>query len=111
VIERVYSDLAEVAEKANRFGLRFDYEQHEDLRADEIATILTRIGDERINALFDRADARLVDVPLRFRGFVAPNELLAGYGLSLRPQVADLAAIHVLEPVHHPNGKSAETVD
>src|SRR5690606_3118219 len=32
VIERVHADLCEVAEKANRFGLHFDYEQHEDLR-------------------------------------------------------------------------------
>jgi len=53
VIERVYADLAEVADKANRHGLHFDYEQHEDLRAAEIADILTRIGDARVNALFD----------------------------------------------------------
>ncbi|MBL8596040.1 MAG: sugar phosphate isomerase/epimerase [Devosia sp.] len=53
VIERVYADLAEVAEKANRHGLHFDYEQHEDLRAAEIARILERIGDHRVNALFD----------------------------------------------------------
>lgn len=53
VIERVYADLAETAEKANRFALNFDYEQHEDLKAAEIADILTRIADPRINALFD----------------------------------------------------------
>lgn len=53
VIERIYSDLAEAADKANRFELFFDYEQHEDLKAAEIAGILTRVGDRRINALFD----------------------------------------------------------
>jgi hypothetical protein len=73
VIERVYSDLAEVAEKANRFGLRFDYEQHEDLRADEIATILTRIGDERINALFDYTNSwNAYEEPLAALRILAP---------------------------------------
>ncbi len=49
-----------------------------------------------ICALLDRADARLVEVPLRFTGFSAPNELLVGFGLSLRPQYAHLDAIHAL---------------
>ena len=53
-----------------------------------------------ICALLDRSGARLVDVPLRFRCFDAPNELLAGFGLSLRPQFAELDAIHTLISLH-----------
>jgi hypoxanthine phosphoribosyltransferase len=53
-----------------------------------------------ICAMFDREDARLVAVPLRFRAFRAPNELLAGYGLGLRPQFADLDAVHTLVSMH-----------
>jgi sugar phosphate isomerase/epimerase len=53
VIEKIYADMSHAAECANRHGLNIDYEQHEDLRAAEIAGILSRIGDARINALFD----------------------------------------------------------
>ena len=53
VIEQVYADMSYAADVANRHDLHIDYEQHEDLRAAEIAGILTRIGDPRINALFD----------------------------------------------------------
>lgn len=49
-----------------------------------------------ICTLLDRAETRLVDVPVRFRAFAAPNELLVGYGLQLRRQFAQLAAIHTL---------------
>jgi len=57
VMERVYADLAYACERANQFGLHFDYEQHEDLKATEIATILQRIGDRRMNALFDYSNS------------------------------------------------------
>jgi hypothetical protein len=57
VVERIYADLCHVAEIANRDGLHFDYEQHEDLRAAEIAGVLARVGDPRINALFDYTNA------------------------------------------------------
>jgi sugar phosphate isomerase/epimerase len=53
VLEQVYADLAHAADVANRHGLNFDFEQHEDLKASEIASLLERIGDPRINALFD----------------------------------------------------------
>ena len=57
VIERVYADLCHVAEIANREGLNVDYEQHEDLKSAEIASILERVGDRRVNALFDYTNA------------------------------------------------------
>ena len=53
VVETVYADMSYATEVANRHGLNIDYEQHEDLKAAEIAGILARIGDPRINALFD----------------------------------------------------------
>lgn len=51
----------------------------------------------RICALLDRADARIIETPLDFVGFRAPDMVLAGYGLSSYPRFRDLpyiAAIH-----------------
>jgi hypoxanthine phosphoribosyltransferase len=51
----------------------------------------------RICTLLDREDARIIDIPLDFVGFKAPDEALVGYGLSSYPQFATLpsiAAIH-----------------
>lgn len=51
----------------------------------------------RICALLDREDARIIDIPLDFVGFKAPDETLVGYGLSSYPEFAGLpsiAAIH-----------------
>jgi hypothetical protein len=73
VMERVYADLAYACERANRLDLHFDYEQHEDLKAAEIAAILERIGDGRMNALFD-------------------------YSNSLNACEEPLAALHILAP-------------
>ena len=53
VLEAVYRDLAYAVDLANARGLKFHYEQHEDLRASEIAGLLQRIGDPRLNVLFD----------------------------------------------------------
>lgn len=73
VIELVHADLAYACERANQLDLHFDYEQHEDLRAAEIAGILERIGDPRMNALFD-------------------------YSNSLNAYEEPLAALHILAP-------------
>lgn len=51
----------------------------------------------RICTLLDREDARIIDIPLDFVGFKAPDEALVGYGLASYPQFAGLpsiAAIH-----------------
>ena len=73
VVEAVYADLAYICERANQLDLHVDYEQHEDLRAAEIASILARIGDPRMNALFD-------------------------YSNSLNAYEEPLAALHILAP-------------
>jgi sugar phosphate isomerase/epimerase len=73
VIVKVFADLAYACERANKHDLHFDYEQHEDLRAAEIAGILARLGDPRMNALFD-------------------------YSNSLNAFEEPLAALHILAP-------------
>jgi hypoxanthine phosphoribosyltransferase len=53
-----------------------------------------------ICALLDREDARIIDIPLDFVGFKAPDEVLVGYGLSSYPKFRDLpfiASIHEAE--------------
>ena len=39
----------------------------------------------RICTLLDREDARIIDIPLDFVGFKAPDEVLVGYGLASYP--------------------------
>jgi hypoxanthine phosphoribosyltransferase len=64
---------------------------------------LRRRGARRVEicTLLDRQTARLVDVPVRYIGFEAPNELLVGFGLHLRRQFRHLPFIASLvsEPV------------
>lgn len=51
----------------------------------------------RVCALLDREDARIIDIPLDFVGFKAPDEVLVGYGLSSYPQFSkqpSIASIH-----------------
>jgi hypoxanthine phosphoribosyltransferase len=49
-------------------------------------------------AMLDRRTARVVDVPIRYAAFEAPNEALVGFGLSLYRQFRELPFIAVLEP-------------
>jgi sugar phosphate isomerase/epimerase len=73
VIELVYADMAYISEQANKFDLNVDYEQHEDLRAAEIAGILQRLGDPRMNALFDYSNSyNAYEEPLEALHILAP---------------------------------------
>ena len=47
----------------------------------------------RVCTLLDRADARIIDIPLDFVGFRAPDEVLVGYGLSSYSQFRELSCI------------------
>ena len=49
-------------------------------------------------ALLDRRSARVVEAPIRYAAFEAPNEALVGFGLSLYRQFRELPFIAVLEP-------------
>ena len=73
VIELVYADMAYACELANKFDLHVDYEQHEDLRAAEITGILQRLGDARMNALFDYSNSyNAYEEPLEALHILAP---------------------------------------
>jgi hypothetical protein len=73
VIEKVYADMAYACARANQLDLYFDYEQHEDLRAAEIASILDRLGDPRMNALFDYSNSfNAYEEPLSALHVLAP---------------------------------------
>lgn len=49
----IEDDLRRLARLADEHDLNFDFEQHEELKSDEIATLLRRVGHPRLNALFD----------------------------------------------------------
>ena len=73
VIELVHADMAYICEQANKFDLNVDYEQHEDLRAAEIADILRRLNDPRMNALFDYSNSyNAYEEPLAALHILAP---------------------------------------
>jgi hypoxanthine phosphoribosyltransferase len=48
--------------------------------------------------LLDRRSARVVEAPIRYAGFEAPEEVLVGFGLSLFQQFRELPFIAVLSP-------------
>ena len=52
-----------------------------------------RVTSVDVCALLDRRAARVVEVPMRYVGFDAPDELLVGFGLHLRRQFRELPYI------------------
>lgn len=57
VMEKIYRDLCYACDQAARLNLHFDYEQHEDLKAAEIASLIERAGDRRLRVLFDYSNS------------------------------------------------------
>lgn len=53
VLLRIEDDLRYLAELADRYGLHFYFEQHEELKSDEIARLLEGLSHPRLHALFD----------------------------------------------------------
>ncbi|MNZ56619.1 Xylose isomerase-like TIM barrel [compost metagenome] len=53
VMDLIEDDLRRLARLADEHDLNFDFEQHEELKSDEIAALLRRVGHPRLNALFD----------------------------------------------------------
>jgi hypoxanthine phosphoribosyltransferase len=49
--------------------------------------------------LLDKAEKRLVDVPLDYVGFSCPNEFVIGYGLDYRERYRNLPFLCVLKPL------------
>jgi hypoxanthine phosphoribosyltransferase len=50
-----------------------------------------------ICTLLDRPYRRLVDLPVRYSGFTAPDEFVVGYGFDHRQRFRNLPDMHVLE--------------
>lgn len=48
--------------------------------------------------LFDKPSHRLVDVPLKYKGFDLPDRLVVGYGLDYRERYRNLPYIGLLKP-------------
>jgi len=53
VMDMIETDLHYLAQQADKHDLYFDFEQHEELKSDEIAQLLTRLNHPRLHALFD----------------------------------------------------------
>lgn len=62
---------------------------------------LRRRGARRVEvcAFFSRSSARLIDLPVRFIGFEAPDDPLVGCGIGLRPAHRRLPFVATLLPV------------
>jgi hypoxanthine phosphoribosyltransferase len=52
--------------------------------------------------LLDRPNRRLVDLPIRYRGFTAPDGFVVGYGFDHRERFRNLPDIHLLARDHLP---------
>lgn len=48
--------------------------------------------------LFDKPHHRLIDIPLRYKGFELPDQFVVGYGLDYRERFRHLPFVGVLEP-------------
>lgn len=48
--------------------------------------------------LFDKPHHRLIDIPLRYKGFELPDQFVVGYGLDYRERFRHLPFVGILEP-------------
>jgi hypoxanthine phosphoribosyltransferase len=54
------------------------------------------VSDLAVCALFDKKARRIIDVPLRYRGFEIPDEFIVGYGLDFKEEYRNLPFVGVL---------------
>lgn len=52
----------------------------------------------KVCVLLDRPYRRLIDIPIAYKGFDAPDEFLVGYGLDWRQQYRSLPYIGIIKP-------------
>jgi hypoxanthine phosphoribosyltransferase len=71
-------------------GLTLNYILH-NLQARQPASL-------KVCALFDKREHRLIDIPLRYKGFDLPDRFVVGYGLDHREKYRNLPFIGLLEP-------------
>jgi hypoxanthine phosphoribosyltransferase len=48
--------------------------------------------------LFDKSRRRLIDIPLKYKGFDLPDRFVVGYGLDYRERYRNLPFLGVLGP-------------
>ncbi len=48
--------------------------------------------------LFDKPERRLIDIPLKYKGFDLPNQFVVGYGLDYRERYRNLPFVGLLKP-------------
>lgn len=48
--------------------------------------------------LFDKAEHRLIDIPLKYKGFDIPDRFVVGYGLDYRERYRNLPFVGLLKP-------------
>ena len=59
-------------------------------------------------ALFNKPRRRLIDIPMKYKGFDLPARFVVGYGLDYREQYRNLPFVGLLEPeVFQPDGSEA----
>ncbi len=90
--------------------LDLDIEGRHVLLIEDIATtgltldfVVNRLRERRpasleVCVLFDKAERRLIDVPVRYTGFTIPNAYVVGYGLDYRQLYRNLPFLCVLKP-------------
>jgi hypoxanthine phosphoribosyltransferase len=71
-------------------GLTLNYILH-NLQARQPASL-------KVCALFDKREHRLIDIPLKYKGFDLPDRFVVGYGLDHREKYRNLPFIGLLEP-------------
>ena len=71
-------------------GLTLNY-LLENLRARQPASL-------EVCVLFNKPDHRLIEIPLRFKGFDLPDRFVVGYGLDYREKYRNLPFLGLLKP-------------
>lgn len=79
------------------------------LSSSYVVRLLSSRGARRVwvCSLLDRPGRRIVDVPLRYVGTVAPEDFLVGYGLDAAERYRNLPAISVIDPSRLSEDRSA----
>lgn len=52
----------------------------------------------KVCALFDKREHRLIDIPLKYKGFDLPDRFVVGYGLDHREKFRNLPFVGLLKP-------------
>lgn len=71
-------------------GLTLNYLLH-NLRARQPASL-------EVCTLFDKGRRRLIDIPLKYKGFDLPDKFVVGYGLDCREKYRNLPFVGLLKP-------------